>query len=96
MQATFDTFPKNISRQALTRLREDLMRRETLLKAMVQRFETQYGITLESLESRLALGEGQEHPDWEISIEWRNAQDELQQTSLMKNILEWLLRSKMR
>ncbi|MEW5827606.1 MAG: hypothetical protein AB1846_01860 [Chloroflexota bacterium] len=96
MQAAFDTFPKNIFRQALTRLREDLIRREALLNTMVQRFEARYGSSLETLESRLGRGEGQEHPDWEDSIEWRNAQDELQQTGLMKNILEWLLRSKMR
>ena len=96
MQAAFDTFPKNISRQTLTRLREDLTRREALLKTVVQRFEARYGSSLEALESRLERGEGQEHPDWEDSIEWRNAQDELQQTGLMKNILEWLLRSKMR
>lgn len=93
MQA-FAPFPKNISRNALTRLRDDLSRRESVLQAMIQRFETQYDISLESFETRLAQGKGQEHPDWEDSIEWRNAVDALKQADLMKRVLEWLLQSK--
>ncbi len=95
MQATLP-LPQNISRTALTRLRADLSRRESLLDAIVERFQRKYAISLEALESRLAKGEGQEHPDWEDSIEWRNAVEELQRASLMKSVLEWLLRSKAR
>jgi hypothetical protein len=86
--------PRNISRSALTRLRADLSRRESLLDAIVERFQKKYAMSLEALESRLAKGEGQEHPDWEDSIEWRNAVEELQRASLMKRALEWLLRKK--
>lgn len=93
MQA-FAPFPKNISRNALTRLRDDLARRESILQSMIRRFESQYEVSLETFEARLAQGKGQEHPDWEDSIEWRNALDQLNQTSLMKRVLEWLLRSK--
>jgi hypothetical protein len=93
MQA-FAPFPKNISRNALTRLRDDLSRRESVLRAMIQRFETQYNISLESFEARLSEGKGREHPDWEDSIEWRNALDALKQADLMKRVLEWLLQSK--
>lgn len=93
MQA-FAPFPKNISRNALTRLRDDLSRRESVLQAMIQRFETQYNVPFESFETRLAEGKGQEHPDWEDSIEWRNAVDALTQADLMKRVLEWLLQSK--
>lgn len=93
MQA-FAPFPKNISRNALTRLRDDLSRRESVLQAMIQRYETQYDVSLESFETRLAEGKGQEHPDWEDSIEWRNAVDALKQADLMKRVLEWLLQSK--
>ena len=93
MQA-FAPFPKNISRNALTRLRDDLSRRESVLQAMIQRFETQYNVSLESLETRIAEGKGREHPDWEDSIEWRNALDALKQADLMKRVLEWLLQSK--
>ena len=93
MQA-FAPFPKNISRNALTRLHDDLARRESVLQAMIRRFETQYNTSLETLEGRLAHGKGREHPDWEDSIEWRNALDELKQADLMKRVLEWLLRSK--
>ena len=93
MQA-FAPFPKNISRNALTRLRDDLSRRESVLQAMIQRFETQYNVSLESLETRLAEGKGREHPDWEDSIEWRSALDALKQADVMKRVLEWLLQSK--
>ena len=96
MQATLDTFPKNISRHALARLGDDLARREAILKSIIHRFETQYNVTLEAFEARLAQGKGREHPDWEDSIEWRNALDELKQTDLMKRVLEWLLHSKAR
>jgi hypothetical protein len=95
MQATLP-LPQNISRTALIHLREDLSRRESVLQAMLGRFESQYGTQLEILESRLAQGQGQEHPDWEDSIEWRNAVEELQRATLMKSVLEWLLRSKAR
>ena len=96
MQATLDTFPKNISRHALARLGDDLARREAILQSIIHRFETQHNVPLEAFEARLAQGKGQEHPDWEDSIEWRNALDELKQTDLMKRVLEWLLHSKAR
>lgn len=95
MQVTFP-LPQNISRSALTRLRADLSRRESLLDAIVERYQKKYAMSLEAFEARLAKGEGQEHPDWEDSIEWRNAVEELQRASLMKSVLEWLLRSKAR
>ena len=95
MQATLP-LPQNISRSALTRLRGDLSRRESVLDAMVERFQKKYAMSLEAFESRLAQGQGQEHPDWEDSIEWRNAVEELQRANLMKRALEWLLRSKAR
>ena len=93
MQATFTPLPQNISRSALTNLLGDLSRRETVLHAMISRFESNYGMTLDALESRLSQGQGQEHPDWEDSIEWQNALEELQRADLMKSVLEWLLRS---
>ena len=93
MQA-FTPFPENISRNALTRLRDDLARRESILQTMIRRFESQYEVSLDVFEARLAQGQGQEHPDWEDSIEWRNAIDQLKQADLMKRVLEWLLRSK--
>ncbi|MCC6299699.1 MAG: hypothetical protein IT314_10400 [Anaerolineales bacterium] len=96
MQEAFAPFPKSISRNALTRLRDNLSRRESVMQSMVARFENQYNSSLDALEQRLAQGKGQEHPDWEDSIEWRNALDELQQADLMKRVLEWLLRSKQR
>jgi hypothetical protein len=94
MQASLAPLPKNISRSALTRLRDDLTRREAVLQTIIRRFENQYAVSLETFEARLAHGQGQEHPDWEDSIEWRNAVDELKQANLMKSVLEWLLRSK--
>ena len=91
MQATITPLPQNIFRSALTSLLDDLSRRETVLRAMISRFESNYGMTLDALEARLSQGQGQEHPDWEDSIEWLNALEELQRASLMKSVLEWLL-----
>lgn len=93
MQATLP-LPQNISRSALTRLRADLSRRESVLDTIIKCFQKKYAMSLEEFESRLAQGQGQEHPDWEDSIEWRNAVEELQRANLMKSVLEWLLHSK--
>jgi hypothetical protein len=65
--------------------------REAVLPAIIQRFEHRYGVSLEVLEARLSRGEGQEHPDWEDSIEWRNAIESLERTQVMRNLLEWLI-----
>ena len=85
--------PSSIPREALTPLLDDVRNRETILQAMIRRFEQHYGDSLEALETRLARGEGREHPDWEDSIEWRNAVETLQRTRIMRRILEWLLSS---
>jgi hypothetical protein len=61
MQA-FTPFPKNISRNALTRLRDDLTRRQSVLQTIVRRFEAQYNVSLESFEARLAQGKGRNTP----------------------------------
>jgi hypothetical protein len=53
---------------------------EILLQQVIQQMEQRYDDSLETLEVRLARGEGQEHPDWEDSIEWRNAVEALQRT----------------
>jgi len=54
---------------------EDIRNRENFLRAQIQRYEQQYGLSLEDLEQRLDRGEGSEHPDWEDSIAWRNCLD---------------------
>ncbi len=87
------TLPSGISQKMLAQLVEELHSREMVLQAMIQRFEEHYGGSLEVLEARLARGEGPEHPDWEDSIEWRNAVEALQRTRTLRSLLEWLLRS---
>ena len=87
------TFPPGISQEALIQWLDEMRSRETLMRQMVLHFEKRYNGSLEALEARLARGEGAEHPDWEDSIEWRNAVETLQRTRLMKGLLEWLLRS---
>jgi hypothetical protein len=86
-------FPSGISENMLSGLLDETRDRESVLKAILQRFEQRYGGSLEELESRLKRGEGQEHPDWEDSIEWRNATEALQRTRVMRSLLEWLLPS---
>lgn len=85
--------PSSIPREALTPLLDDVRNREAVLQAMIRRFEQHYGDSLETLEARLGRGEGREHPDWEDSIEWRNAVEVLQRTQVMRRLLEWLLSS---
>jgi hypothetical protein len=85
------TLPSGTSRETLSRLLDDMHNREAILQAMIRRFERHYGDSLEALEARLAQGEGPEHPDWEDSIEWRNAVEALQRTWVMRSLLEWLL-----
>jgi hypothetical protein len=92
-EVAWRALPAGISSETLTRLLDDVHSREAVLQAMVQRFEQRYGASLEALEARLARGEGSEHPDWEDSIEWRNAVEALKRTRIMRSLLEWLLGS---
>ena len=69
--------PPGISRETLVQLTDEQHNRETHLQAVIERFEARYDETLAALEARLARGEGREHPDWEDSIEWRNAVESL-------------------
>lgn len=90
-----NTLPSGISKYALTQNLQDIESREVVLQAIVERYGTRYGSSLEALEARLARGEGSEHPDWEDSIEWRNAVESLHRTHVMQRLLQWLLRSKL-
>jgi len=92
-EALLHALPPSISGDTLILLLDDVRNREAVLQATARRFEHHYGDSLETLESRLARGEGPEHPDWEDSIEWRNAIETLQRTRIMRRLLEWLLRS---
>ena len=92
-EVTLRALPSSVSRETLTPLLDDMHNREVVLQAMLRRFEQRYGDSLEALEARLARGEGPEHPDWEDSIEWRNAVEALQRTRVMQRLLEWLLSS---
>jgi len=85
--------PPGISQEMLTQLLKDERNREVLLQGIIRRFEQRYGGSLEALEARLARGEGPEHPDWEDSIEWRNAVEALQRTQILRSLLEWLQHS---
>jgi len=93
-QVSVQTLPLGISAETISRLLEDLRRREALLQAIIGRFERRYGVPLEELEARLNQGEGPEHLDWEDSIEWRNAVEALERTKLIRSLLEWVLRSR--
>lgn len=57
------------SRSELSNLPSGLSRRKNALRSLVSRFEAKYGMTLDALETRLAKGLGQEHPNREDSIE---------------------------
>jgi len=87
------SWPFQVEPTTLRRLLEETRGREVLLQQVIRQMEQRYGCSLEELEARLARGEGQEHPDWEDSIEWRNAIDALHHTRALQSILEWLVNS---
>jgi hypothetical protein len=93
MESLVNTLPTGISQETLARLAREAQDREAVLQSIVQRFEQRYQIPLQALEERLNRGEGSEHPDWEDSIEWRNAVEALQRVRLARGLFEWLLRS---
>ena len=70
--------PVGISTATLGNLLTDTNGRTLVLQATIRRFEECYKVSLPALEARLARGDGEEHPDWEDSIEWRNAVETLQ------------------
>lgn len=88
-----NTLPKGVSQETLARLAREAQDRESVLQSIIQRFEQRYQVPLEVLEERLSRGEGNEHPDWEDSIEWRNAVETLQRVRLARGLFEWLLHS---
>ena len=84
------TLPPQVKPGDVRQLLQETQGRQVLLQQIIGRLEQRYGCSLEKLEDRLDRGEGQEHPDWEDSIEWRNAVESLKYTLLLRNILEWL------
>ena len=83
------SLPPGITRKTLAGLVKEVDGREAVLRAMVHRFEQRYG-SLEKLDARLERGQGSEHPDWEDSIEWRNAVEILRRAQTMRSLFEWL------
>ncbi len=83
------TLPPGINHTVLAGFVSEVDGREAVLRAMIGRFEQRYG-SLKELEARLEKGQGSEHPDWEDSIEWRNAEVILRRTHNMRSLFEWL------
>lgn len=79
-QLALNLLPTDISKETLGTLLSDTSGRTMVLQSTIVRFEERYKVPLDVLEARLARGEGSEHPDWEDSIEWRNAIETLQRT----------------
>lgn len=71
-------WPFSLESATLREILADVRGREILLRQVILQMEQRCDGSLETLEARLARGEGQEHPDWEDSIEWRNAVEALQ------------------
>lgn len=86
-------WPFSLDSATLREILADVRGREILLRQVIRQMEQRYDGSLETLEARLARGEGQAHPDWEDSIEWRNAVEALQRTRTLERILEWLINS---
>jgi len=90
---TVITWPEGISRQTVADLLMDARTQMQVLEQISARFQRKYGGSLTALEARLDRGEGSEHPDWEDSIEWRNAMELLERQRKLQGVLEWMLRS---
>lgn len=73
------SLPTDISITNLQWWIQDNRARIAFLENLMARFEETYNCTLSELEARLERGEGQEHPDWEDSIEWRNVVEQHRQ-----------------
>jgi len=86
-------WPDGISRQTVADLLSDARTQKQVLEQISTRFERKYDSSLAMLEARLARGEGSEYPDWEDSIEWRNAVEMLDRQQKLQGVLEWMLRS---
>lgn len=84
------TLPRNVTPRNVRTLKENSTARELLLRQIVQGFERKYNTSLEVFEERLSRGQVPEHPEWEDSIEWRNAVEELEQTHVSGSIFVWL------
>lgn len=84
------TLPPQVELGDVRQLLRETQSRQVLLQQVIGRLEQRYDCSLEELEGRLDRGQGQEHPDWEDSIEWRNAVESLKHTLLLRSILEWL------
>ena len=87
------TLPSGVQSGTLRDMLDDTRGRAELLTTAIRVFERKHGNSLEALEARLGRGEGPEHPDWEDSIEWRNAFESLHRAREMEGLLEWLVRS---
>lgn len=86
------SLPTDISITNLQWWIQDNRARIAFLENLMARFEETYNCTLSELEARLERGEGQEHPDWEDSIEWRNAVEQHRQLQLQEKLFIWLSR----
>jgi len=86
-------WPSQVNVVTLRKILEETQGRKALLEELIRQMERRYDCSLEELEARVARGEGREHPDWEDSIEWRNAIEALQRTRTLQDILEWLVNS---
>ena len=90
LQLTNSSLPKGISPTILEQWILEHRQRTAFLQRLIARLEKRYNCTLAELEARLERGDGQEHPDWEDSIEWRNAVEMLGRIQLQEKLFVWL------
>lgn len=66
-------WPSQLNVVTLRKILEETRGREILLEERIRQMEQRYDCSPEELEAGVARGKGRKHPDWEDSIEWRNA-----------------------
>lgn len=85
------TIDKGINLGVLSTVASSLDSEIKLYEEIVRGFERKHG-KLEEFEKKLNVAEIEEHPNWEESIEWRNAIEEMEKFKMVKGVLNWTFR----
>lgn len=79
---------QGLTLKQLTLLEEKIDTEIALFQIIINKFKEKYG-NLEEFEHTLETCQIPEHPQWEESIEFRNATEELQNLKTLRSILTW-------
>ena len=79
-----------IEKDVILNMDETIAAEMEFYEQVLKKFKSKYGDLIE-FESKMANAELPEHPNWEKSIEYRNAYEELESLKRMKGVFDWIL-----